>query len=145
MSSDAKTIGHELSEIAESRGGTITPAAVLEYARNPDTRLHRRFEWDDSVASEKFRLLQAAKIIRVNVTYIEGKKTRQYVSLTHKRGSGEYREIVAVMSVADSRAALLKDALAELAAFKRKYAGIRALAGVFAEIDKVGPPQKMAG
>lgn len=45
--------------------GTLTPANVVEAARDEDHPLHGRFEWDDAVAGEKYRLDQARKLIRV--------------------------------------------------------------------------------
>lgn len=45
--------------------GTLTPALVVDLARDPDHPLHSRFEWDDSVAAEKWRLEQAGQLLRV--------------------------------------------------------------------------------
>lgn len=61
---DVKVITGELKRI-ETANGLITPLAVLERARNENSALHRYFEWDDGVAAEKYRLKQAATLIRV--------------------------------------------------------------------------------
>lgn len=45
--------------------GELTPANVVDAARNEEHPLHGRFEWDDAVAGEKYRLAQAHALIRV--------------------------------------------------------------------------------
>jgi hypothetical protein len=44
--------------------GRLTPRNVVDAARKPDHPLHRRFEWNDGVAAEKYRLVQARQLIR---------------------------------------------------------------------------------
>ena len=49
--------------------GSLTPALVVDTAKDPEHPLHTRFDWDDTTAAEKYRLVQAAYIIRsVRVT-----------------------------------------------------------------------------
>lgn len=55
----------------EDREGRLTPAAVLDVARDKASVLHSEFEWNDGVAAEQWRLEQARRLIRsvtVNVT-----------------------------------------------------------------------------
>ena len=53
-----------LQAIRNEHGG-LTPALVVEVARDPEHVLHSRFEWDDSIAAEKWRLEQAGALLRV--------------------------------------------------------------------------------
>ena len=46
------------------RSGFLTPELVVDTATNPNNPLHDHFEWDDTEAARKFRLVQAARIIR---------------------------------------------------------------------------------
>lgn len=46
------------------RDGRLTAAGVLDSARDSASPLHRCFEWDDSVAGERYRLDQARRLIR---------------------------------------------------------------------------------
>ncbi len=41
------------------------PRNIVELARNPKSLIHKYFTWDDSVAAEKFRRLQASNLINV--------------------------------------------------------------------------------
>ena len=54
----------ELRRIYQQNGNKITPSDVVDAARPEDSPLHSRFEWDDSVAGEKYREAQAAQLIR---------------------------------------------------------------------------------
>lgn len=44
--------------------GAITPQNIVNYARNPETHIHKAFEWDDSAAAEKYRIHQATTLAR---------------------------------------------------------------------------------
>lgn len=46
------------------REGALTPLLVVEEARLPGHPLHSSFEWDDSIAGEKYRHVQARELIR---------------------------------------------------------------------------------
>lgn len=53
--------------------GMLTPGLVVIAAESPGHELHDRFEWDDSIAAARYRLTQAAAIIRsVKVTVERG-------------------------------------------------------------------------
>lgn len=55
-----------------SEKGELTPQTVVDVARDPDSPLHSRFEWDDSVAGEAYRRQQAQELIRrAKVVYKE--------------------------------------------------------------------------
>ena len=54
----------ELLAIRDANGGVLTPEVVVDTARDPEHPLHSRFEWDDSVAAEKYRREQAHQLIQ---------------------------------------------------------------------------------
>jgi len=81
-----------LQELYEQRG-KLTASIVLEEARDPGHPLHSRFEWNDSVAAEKYRLEQARELIRkVKIIYKEAterdgpKSVRAYYSVPGPEG-----------------------------------------------------------
>jgi hypothetical protein len=43
----------------------LTPKIVVNAARKKDSPLHDRFEWNNAVAGEKYREVQAAELIRL--------------------------------------------------------------------------------
>jgi hypothetical protein len=53
-----------------NKRGKLTPALVVDEARDEKHPLHDRFEWDDSVAGEQWRRQQAHELIRtVRIVY----------------------------------------------------------------------------
>lgn len=48
----------------EQKHGRLTPALVVEEARDTEHPLHDEFTWDDSVAAKQWREAQAREIIR---------------------------------------------------------------------------------
>ncbi len=48
----------------EEETGTLRVDDVIDEARDPDSPLHTEFDWDDSVAAEKWRREQARELIR---------------------------------------------------------------------------------
>lgn len=114
-------IGEELTKIADSAGGRLTPKAVVETARNPKHVLHRHFDWDDQIAADKWRLDQARTIIRsIRVEEDESEPVQAFLSA--KDGDGvAYHTHAAVQSSADLQLAVLKAAERDLDAFERRY------------------------
>ena len=139
-------IEKELEAIRKKANGVLKPSAVVEFAEDPETALHGKFEWDDAVGAHEYRLWQAREVIRVHVTvaHADTEPTRTYVSLQgHREGDGGgYLHIKDVLSDAEWRAQLLAQALAELHAFEAKYRSLVELAGVFAAAKKVRKRKK---
>jgi hypothetical protein len=47
-----------------AKHGRLTPTLVVDEARDETHPLHARFEWDDGVAGEAYRRVQARELIR---------------------------------------------------------------------------------
>jgi|SRR3990170_5874 len=117
-------IKEELEEIRSQNNGILYPEKIIEYAKNPETKLHSKFEWNDSDAAHLYRIAQAQQVIRVVMTIIPNtnKETRMYVSLSNDRtADGAYRHVVDVLSDETSKMQLIHDVLSELRAFQRKF------------------------
>ena len=68
-----------LQAIYDERGN-LTPALVVDAARNPEHPLHTRFTWDDTEAARRWRLSQASELIRTaRVTYRAANSSEQQV------------------------------------------------------------------
>ena len=123
----------ELQKIAAEHGGVLYPKDVVNAARNPNSPLHGAFEWDDGIAAEKFRLVQARELIRVQVTMIPNRSTpvRAFVSLSPDRiENGGYFPIEQVMNTGELRQQMLRDAARDLQIFTAKFREIEELAKV---------------
>ena len=115
-------------EAIRDRHGELTPKAVVAEARDPGHPLHSRFEWDDAVAGEAYRLDQARGLIRkVRITYVEAtdkspaKQTRFYQSVRTETGSS-YRPSPEIAADPFQRKLVLADMEREWQALKRRYA-----------------------
>lgn len=122
----------------------ITAKELLDESRDPNAPLHSCFEWDDSIAAEKYRLEQARKLIAsVEIRYVDDyqKQTtpvRCFVnvqSVAPKR-EGLFAYIEAVLQNPDYRKQMLSNALIELRNFQKKYSDLKELSGVNKAIDE---------
>ena len=131
----------ELKRIANKNGGLLQPETVVESARPIKSPLHSRFEWDNTVAGQQYRIWQARQLIRVSVEVLErtDEVTDVFVSLStdREKESGGYRIMVDVLTDKQMRAQMLADAMAELEIFRVKYSRLKELAAVFEAIKKV--------
>lgn len=79
----------QLQAIYEERG-KLTPKSVVDAARPKSHPLHSRFEWNDKVAGERYREVQARDLIQsVKITYKRGdtlQQTRGFVSVQREDG-----------------------------------------------------------
>jgi hypothetical protein len=123
----------------EALHGRLVPKTIVDAARDRRSPLHTFFEWNDTVAAQKYRIIQATMLVRhVRVTIetptMEAREVRAYVSPYH---GGGYVRIERALSDADMRQALLAQAREDLEAFKRRYEGFEELDQVFSAIDIV--------
>lgn len=134
-----------LLKIAKRNGGQITPAAVIDEAKNPSSVLHGAFTWDDTEAANKWRVLEAQRLIRRCVITVEhnGKdvETFAFVGLSTDREAASphnpYRLANDVAKDDDLLAIAERDALEQLKAIKKRYEHLKRLAKVWDAIDEV--------
>lgn len=124
-------------DAVRERHGALTPQAVVNDARPDDAPLHDRFEWDDRVAGERYRVEQARELIRsVRIVFHEPgdpiKEVRGYVSVDRPHG----REYVPLEEARDdplTRAIVLRDAEREWRALYQKYRGLEEFLAIVRE------------
>ena len=139
------TVKQELEKIRKKHRGILRPRDVVDFARNEDTALHKRFEWDDSRAAEQYRLVQAREIIRFTVeVYDENPEPIHcYVSFSDERRKGDsYRLLTEVMSDADHRQKLLDQAEREMDAWIQRYRQFSEFRPVFKAMESVKAKRK---
>lgn len=59
----AEIAGKICQELTESEDG-LTPQRLVDISRDENHPLHKEFEWDDSIAAEAYRVVQAKQLIR---------------------------------------------------------------------------------
>lgn len=138
----AEVVGKRCEEL-EKENVTLSKEALLDSARDEDDELHPLFEWNDGIAAEKYRLHQAGQVLSsLKITVIqdqeeEPKQVKAFVQVTRDAHRAVYMNTQTALKRVDTREAVLKIALQELAAFKNKYQTLSELAEVIAAIDDV--------
>lgn len=131
---DAQRVAEEIISIGEK----ATPHQILDKARDPATELHKCFEWDNSVAAEKYRIFQARQVVCrlvIKETIKEDKPPIRFMFQT-KNGDG-YQPTKIIYRNPDKYQELLQSVLRDLIAIRNKHSNLAELEDVFAAIDNV--------
>lgn len=114
--------------------GRLTPAEVVDFARDPETSLHGQFEWDNTIASNRYRLEQARHCIRrVNITVervSEPVKTVTIRAFSHvpSDGVGVYRPTTLI--IRDKKDELLEEITRSIRSWVRKHQLLLSIADI---------------
>lgn len=103
---------------------------------HPGSAIHAELLWDDKKAGYQYRLVQISNMVSVYVVNMEGIKQMHALSIDYKTGGG-YRHIDNILPNTNWRETLLNDAFEDFERYRKKYEQLKALAGVFAEMNKV--------
>lgn len=128
--SKIQAIRIELEQIQARANGLLRPADVVRYAREqPNSALHQSFEWDDSIAAEKYRIIRARELIQVHVLLPnrpDVKPVRAFCSLPEdrQRPGGGYRKLEQVLSDEQMRASLARQAKKDIEVLLSKYGNL---------------------
>lgn len=121
FNADAQKVGKELENIEQ-----LTNKNVLDYAENNiDSELHKCFEWDNNIASEKYRLIQATRIIS-SISFVVQeepiKKQKVYYSIkTEDKDVRKFKNIKTILENDEEYLALCNKAKQELEKCKDNY------------------------
>ncbi|MFD1656939.1 hypothetical protein ACFSL4_01490 [Streptomyces caeni] len=105
----------------------LTPALVVDAARDEQHPLHSRFEWNDAVAGEAWRRQQAHELIRsVRVVYREADEANPEKSVrafhaVRKENGHVYEPVDKVAADDFTRRLVLADMEREWKALHRRY------------------------
>lgn len=143
---DANIVGGVMEEI-QKRDGCVTKSSFLDASRPLEAPTHTLFEWDDSIAGERWREYQSMHIINsIEVTIVrpdapeEKSAMRAFVVVDKAKDPTKKARLVSVdvaLGNEDMRSRVLENALMELKSFKRKYEMLSELSKVFEAIDEV--------
>lgn len=132
---DAEKVASELDSLGEQ----YTVSDVVEKASDIHSEMHSCFEWDDTVAGQKYRESQARLMIRqlVIVRDNDGEPEKTNIRLIVSTGKRDntYTPTKLIVKKRDEYEALLERALAELRAFKQKYSTLAELEEIISLID----------
>lgn len=150
-----------LEDIARRNDGQLRPEDVVAEATPESHPLHKDFTWNDSVAGHKYRLLEAAHMIRTMKVVVENSANEKIpvrafynIKPLHTEDQiedldeaeseteenpnaqkGVYRRYDEVMSHDEYRTQLLLSAKREMRAFIRKYRVLEELSGIVKSVD----------
>lgn len=128
-----------------AKHGSITAEIVVKEATKKSSPLHSHFDWDDTTAATKFRLVQAAALIRqINVQYLVGEERTIRVRAFHnvsdddeESGAGYFVSLATAMTVESYRDQLLANCKRDMLAFKVKYAALNEVSRIIDVMDQV--------
>lgn len=129
---DANKAYEEISRLEE-----ITPQNVVNLARNENSVIHNDFEWNDEIAGEKYRNIQASEMIRNFVIETKEEEKPPIRALQITTVTNVYKPTEFFVKNEDEYQSLLKRALSELQGFKARYSSLVELEDVFKAIDKL--------
>lgn len=128
---DAQKVGEEIEK------SNFNVDEMLDYAKNEDSELHKLFEWNNDIAAEKYRRLQAREIIRSIV--IKGTENTdtpiRSFQITTKPNT--YAPVHTFLTNKNEYESLLSRAISELKAIENRYKQLSELEEVFMAIDSL--------
>ena len=128
MGENKDAVIERLKKLTKLGGGRLTPKAVVDDARNKKSPLHGHFEWNDGTAAEKYREVQARRLIssvRFEIIVEEVPRVVPYYVEDPRKNHGEqgYVEAESIASSEDlARDALAKEVQRVLSALERAEA-----------------------
>lgn len=129
----------EMDAIAETaEDGRLHAKAIVEFARDPATALHKAFTWDDQEAAERYRLEQARGLVEVYIIETaENGPVRAFVSLkTDRVAGGGYTPMSEAMASMVTRRALVAQCIEDLQSTLRRHNHVRKLVtGLFESVE----------
>ena len=136
---EAAVAAEVMNKLAEEN--KLSAKELVEVSRPENAPLHNEFEWDNTVAAEKWREQQGRTMIGAIVTIVEDMAQQEPVRVRvyhHiEPNQPNYEPITAIVKQEDRMEMLFKNAMKELAAFKAKYSGIQAFSKLFSVIDEL--------
>jgi len=113
-----------LEKLAKQNGGLLEVDHVLIEAQNPQSILHKHFQWDNDKAAEAYRKHQARQLIQKCVVTIDKAPDvtiRAFVSLsTDQYSNGGYRMTSTVLSDDNLKGQLLHDMQLAIVKWKKQ-------------------------
>jgi hypothetical protein len=127
-SAKVQKYGKRLLELTKRYSGDLTRKQILADAEHPSSPLHDFFEWDDSVAAQKYRLEQAGYLIQSIVVTIKEhgmEDVRAFYNVTSNTEENGKRSVFVSLETVMSNSAVRRQVIAaayvELIGWKERY------------------------
>lgn len=140
---DAGKVLSEVDKIREKHDGRVTAALVVDHARPKRSPMHNQFEWNDKIAAEEHRKEEARTMLRsIEVVYAGAQEVGPVRALEvvteviDDEPQKVYRSSAEILEDPAARDELLGNAIRDALIFKRRYARLSELAGIFHELDE---------
>jgi hypothetical protein len=106
--------------------GELVPRHVVDVARDTAHPLHQCFNWDDTEAAEKYRIGQAAQLIRtIKITIVTDSETFKVRAYHAYRNIGQdrpgYVPDAMVQALPEAKTILLQSMRRDWVTYKRRY------------------------
>ena len=111
----------------DTLGNSFKPEDIVELAKDPNTELHRCFEWNDTIAADKYRISQARTLIcnLVIDTSSQNDPTATIpVRIFHQADGASYKPLEIIIKNPTEYQAMLTRCHNELIALKNKYSSL---------------------
>ena len=145
---DAGIIYKEMCKI-HKKHGRLDRELVLAAARPKGSKLHKFFEWDDTIAANNWRLRQAGKLIGSCKIVVINRKTkveravRCWVSIAEDSGAQgggttrSFEPIDEVMNDPQTREQYLSGFIVRMEQLQAEYSFLKEAGAVFKELAKL--------
>ena len=128
----AQVVGDLIDEMS-SKGIEVTPERLVDMSRDPDSPTHNEFEWDDTIAAERYRTEQARLLIAHIRIVREDEPEQEYKVRAFVSTPGRNSVYVPLQSALTNdvyREHLLKQAKNDMKVFIAKYRKLEELVTV---------------
>lgn len=119
-----KSVESVVQKLYETNG-EVSASALLEAARKKRSPAHDGFTWDDTVAGEEYRLMEARKWLRIVIIRTENNEPEHLVHVPIDKNElmdsreGVYKPISIVVTSIDEFGRALNQAMHQLTAARR--------------------------
>lgn len=120
----------------------LTAENLVEKAKSKKSSLHILFEWDNSIAAERWRVHTARLIINEVKILVGDKELYAFENISimvESNGSGsflrEYKPIIEIMNNEDYKKQLVRKALQEILYWRQRHKELTEFRKIFSTID----------
>lgn len=131
----AEVAGKILQELTETEDG-LTPQKLVDVSRDVNHPLHGEFEWDDTIAAEAYRVVQAKQLIRdITIVRDETQKKNDRGFVITPGQNHVYVPLQDALNNEEWKNNLLAAAKRDMIAFIAKYRRLRELTDVIEPME----------